>query len=225
MKGNEHFAHGTNKKTEALDIETEESTAWANVSSKASAAVSFWNGFLRLRSDDSDIDAKQVARILCIVRAVSWVESRHGTGTGSGTHPDRDPMQCGNPGDVWWQELTDCSLDQDRFVGGPSKPNHDACELPNAAASTSGFPADAAVSKLGDAKKGHNDGNFTALMSYYWGIPILIHKTNTKAGDKTYQCGDLSHDRLVAGAVAYNGGGVSDYKQRIEDALTLIGCL
>ena len=56
-------------------------------------------------------------------------------------------------------------------------------------------------------------------MSYCWGVPFLIWKINNPAGDPTYQCQDLSRDRLVAGAVAYNGGGDPKYQAKINAAL------
>jgi hypothetical protein len=53
----------------------------------------------------------------------------------------------------------------------------------------------------------------------------LIHKINTEAGDPTYQCRALERSRVVAGAVAYNGGGDPNYEAKINGALDMIGCL
>lgn len=198
-----------------------EQTAWDAVSSIADAALTYWNGFMGLSSAGQPLTAEQISRLLCIIRAVSWVESNHGTGPGSAAI---DPMQCANPGDAWWKELSDCSHSQDHFVLGPGLSNYDACKLP-AAAVASGLTDDANVFNLDDITQGHSDPKFKSVMSYYWGIPFVIFKINKTAGDKTYQCGDLSTDRLVAGAVAYNGGGVADYEIRIRTALLDSGCL
>jgi hypothetical protein len=206
---------------------TQEETAWLAQASRAGAAVQFWNEFFNLQQgpkNDQPLSAKGGARILTLVRAISWVESRHGTGTG--TSARKDPMQCGNPDD-FWAELVDCSIQQDRFISGPGRPNFDACELPDAAAGDSDFPNDAKISQLGNGAQGHDDAAFNAVMSYSWGVPIFVHKMNTRAGSKTYQCGSLSDDRLIEGAVAYNGGGdpggPAGYRQKIKDAIALIG--
>ena len=201
----------------------DESEAWANVSAIASQALDFWNSFLGLQSSDQVITPDQVSRLFCIIRAVSWVESAHGTGAGASASVD--PMQCGNPADSWWIELTDCSGGQDRFVGGPGKPNFNACELPGAAAATGNLPDQANVNAMADPTQGHSDPSFNMTMSYFWGTPFLIFKINSQAGDPTYQCGDLNTDRLVAGAVAYNGGGDPDYEAKIRLAITTSGCL
>ena len=70
---------------------------------------------------------------------------------------------------------------------------------------------------------GHSNTAFAWAHSYVWGIPCLIHRINTTATDPAFACGDLSRLRLINGAVACNGGGVPDYRQRIIDALTEFG--
>lgn len=85
------------------------------------------------------------------------------------------------------------------------------------------FPAAARRSFLSKLKNGHSDTAFAQAHSYVWGIPYLIHRINTSAYDNAYACGDLSRKRLIDGAVAYNGGGVPDYRQRIIDALDEFG--
>jgi hypothetical protein len=169
----------------------------------------------------------QIARLVEISRAVSWVESKHGTYTG-GTQPKRDPMQCGNPADAWWKELTGQTTKKSRFVGGKNASNYNSDELPAAAEADGRFPANARVSSLGDKKQGHNDGAFNAVLSYYWGVVWLLHRCNTPPivnGGKMYSCGDLNRDRLIGGAVNYNGGGDPDYKTKIVDALRLFNGL
>jgi len=98
-----------------------------------------------------------------------------------------------------------------------------AKEVQGAAEGTGGFPPRASFSSLTDKLDGHDDSGFTPTHNYTWGVIYLVHKINTEAGDRSYQCGNLACQRLVAGAVAYNGGGVADYEQRIIVALTLIG--
>ena len=206
----------------------DEAAAWASHKDIASASVKFTNDFLGLRKNGSTttkLADADLSRLVDIVRAISWVESRHGTGSGS-TKPKVDPMQCGNPNDSWWKELTGQTDSADRFIRGGGITNLDADELPDAAASATGFEPKAKLSKLGaDLNKGHNAAGFAIEHSYYWALPILIHKTNTKAGDKTYQCGGLTRVRLVTGAVRYNGTGDADYETNIGDALDLFGGL
>jgi hypothetical protein len=196
---------------------------WTDVQSAAEDSVAFWNDFLGLRhgaKNDQTLGSAEVAKIELIVRAVSWVESRHGHGSGASAVVD--PVQCGNPADAWWKTLTNQLGKGDRFVRGPGLTNLDARDLPTEAAKDAGFPAAAKLSSLKKTTDGHKDANFQEVMSFFWGIPYLIHRTNTKAGDRTFQCGDLSDARLINGAVEYNGGGIKDYRKRIEDALALI---
>jgi hypothetical protein len=205
-----------------IDDAAEEAAAWANVSGIARNALSFWNTFIGLQSGANPLDPNGtgIAQLTCLIRAVSWVESGHGTGTGASAA--KDPMQCANPDDSWWKELINCAVQQDRFVCGVGKPNFNACELPAKAAGDQTFPAQAKLSVLNDQSTGHSDGNFNRTMSYYWGVPFLIHKTN---GNPTYQCGSLTRSRMVAGAVAYNGHGDEQYKDKINHALDMIGCV
>ena len=101
------------------DTSAEEASKWAVHSARAEAAFAFWKSFLELRvgaANDQPLTGVQANRFNTTIRAVSWVESRHGTG--SGTEPGRDPMQCANPADVWWMELTGQTTEEDRFIGG-----------------------------------------------------------------------------------------------------------
>lgn len=205
----------------------EEAQKWAPLSAIAQQAFDFWNTFLDLRAgaaNDQLLSPSQVNNFYTIIRAVSWVESRHGTGTGN--QPARDPMQCGNPGDSWWQELTGQSTAQDRFVGGPNAGNYDASKLPGAVQGIATFSPKAKLTLLQDQTAGHNDAAFGMIMSFNWAVPILIQKTNTKPniqGGKSYQCGDVSRARLTGGAVNYNGGGDPNYGQEISDTIDIIG--
>ncbi|NOC83833.1 hypothetical protein [Ruegeria sp. HKCCD6428] len=214
------------KLSETESALTDESNKWSSVRALAQAALDFHIGFLGCRmgaAHSTQLDANAKERILKIVRAVSWVESKHGT-AGS-NQPKRDPVQAGNPNDKWWKELTGQSGQGSRFIRGPNLSNLWANELAGMAEATAGFEGDAQMSKLGDKKKGHSDAKFSQAHSYYWGIVYLIHRINTSAGDKSFQCGSLSRSRLIDGAVSYNGGGDARYRQKIESALALIGDL
>ena len=193
----------------------------------ALAAIDFWNGFLILRmgaAGDKPLDAAALQRLAAIVRAVSWVESKHGTATtNQGT---RDTMQCGHPQDAWWRQVTSAGRPgQDRFITGPGGTNFWAGDLPEAAERAAGFPAAATISGLGNQALGHDDPAFNPTLSYHWGVPFLVHKINASAGAVTFKCGDLSRDRLIDGAVAYNGGGDPRYRDKIVEALALSGGL
>lgn len=215
------------KEKDDRDLKTVEKQKWADVSSLAESALDFHLDFLDSRmgaNHKTALDATARARLLRIIRAVSWVESKHGT-VGA-NQPERDPMQCGNPADAWWRELTGQSGNGSRFIRGPKHAkNFWASELAAGAEGSSGFPSSAELARLCEKTKGHSDSAFAHAHSYYWGVVYLIHRINTTAGDKSYQCGDLSRDRLVNGAKEYNGGGVPDYKDKINDALQLIGDL
>jgi hypothetical protein len=175
-------------------------------------------------SNNRSLSSDEVSRLMCIIRAVSFVESRHGSVVGA-NHEDLDPMQCGNPVDSWWRELTGQTATYSRFVGGPGADDYNSNELPGAVESTA--PSSVRISRLVDPRDGHNDPNFNPAMSYFWGIVWLLHRSNTGAGtqDRFFKCGECLRDRLINGAVRYNGGGVADYRQRIESALYEIGCM
>ena len=162
-------------------------------------------------------------RLLTIVRAVSIVESRHGT-VGA-NQPQRDPLQSGNPADSWWRELTGQSGQGSRFRRLPPRDNYWANEIGARLAAWPGFDPAAALSRLADPRAGHGQASFSPNHSYVWGILYLIHRINSEAGEQSYQCGGLARDRLINGAVSYNGGGDPAYRRKIEAALTEIGGL
>lgn len=202
----------------------EESQAWSALAPTVAMALGFWKDYLKLQTDSGDIDVGGLRKLTQIIRAVSWVESQHGTGTGPG-QAARDPMQCGNPNDVWWRELTG-QVDQVDYLArwnGQSASVVAADKLADAAKAAIGFPISASLDLLGDDTNGHNDVAFSPVHSFVWGIPYLLHRMNTAQGDRTYDCGDLARDRLVTGAVKYNGGGDPNYGTKIDAALRLIG--
>lgn len=213
------------------DSAKSESDLWELQKTRASTALDFWEKFLALRQGTNntlDLTPEYRGNWLCLIRAVSWVESKHGT-SGS-QQPARDPMQCGNPNDAWWKSVTkqlpdfgmdgDASNDKyDRIIGGPNVSNYWSFELPAAAAMATTFPEAAKLSTLGDIKLGHKDEKFNPDMSYFWGIPYLIHRVNVKADGKTFKCGVYSKNRMIEGATTYNGGGDPSYKTKLLNAV------
>jgi hypothetical protein len=213
----------TRVKKTALPPPTE-AVLWSHQRPQASAALDFVIGFLGCRmgrNRDQPLDANARARLLTLVRAVSVVESRHGTA--GNNQPARDPLQAGNPADAWWREFTGPSGTGSRFIRGPGLTNLYAGDLGDAAETSTGFPAAARRGLLSALRRGHQDAGFSAAHSYVWGIMYLIHRVNSAAGDPTFACGSLGRERLLAGVVTYNGGGVPDYRQRLEAALREIG--
>lgn len=202
-----------------------ESDLWKVQAATAKQALDFVIDFLgcRMNGSDSDtLDATARDRLLAILRAVSIVESRHGTVGKS--QPKRDPLQCGNPGDVWWKEFTGQLGTGSRFIRHPSfKQNYWANEVGDGAEKAASFPPAAKRSLLATLNDGHKNAGFAPAHSYVWGTLYLIHRINHAGGDPSYQCGDLSRDRLIDGAVSYNAGGVPDYKDRLVAALAEFG--
>jgi len=202
-----------------------ESDLWKVQATTAKQALDFVINFLGCRMNGSDSDALDATardRLLAILRAVSIVESRHGT-VGK-NQPKRDPLQCGNPGDVWWKEFTDQLGTGSRFIRHPSfKQNYWANEVGDGAEKAASFPPAAKRSLLATLNDGHKNTGFAPAHSYVWGTLYLIHRINHAGGDPSYQCGDLSRDRLIDGAVSYNAGGVADYRDRLVAALAEFG--
>ena len=186
---------------------------WDKQKQAAQDALNYWIEFLNLRMGNDQkggpITDACTKKLLDVIRAMSWVESHHGT-VGQ-NHPEQDPMQSGNPNDHWWQSIQGQDP-PDRIVGGPGKGNWNLGDLPG----VTGIPA---------PPNGHNDPKFTPEMSYLWGVLGLIQKMNTgpDGGGRTYRCGDCSWGQLIAGATAYNGGGDPNYEQKIKDALKMFG--
>jgi hypothetical protein len=205
---------------------TDEQTRWVPLSTTAAGAFTFWKDFFILRmgpSNDQNLSPAAINNFMTIIRAVSWVESKHGTA--GANFPARDPMQCGNPADVWWQQLIALGSPvpgRERFVTGPGGSNYWAEELPGAVAPIATFPDQAEVGHLADKRNGHRDARFNPQTSFYWGVPFLIQKINKIPSGATYKCDDASRERMINGAVAYNGGGDPNYRRKIEEAWELI---
>lgn len=152
-------------------------------------------------------------KLKCIIRAISWVESRHGTGAGN--HPGRDPMQVGHPDDEAHKSITDQNDQRGPIREGPlpGVPNYD--DLPGRI--NQPYPPG-----------GHRDPEFGPDDSFRWGIPWYFMRSNQS--DKSprpksaWNLGDCSWDRLIDGAERYNGGGDPGYRDKVKDALKQSGC-
>ena len=194
-------------------VEEREARLWKDQQGRADKALDFWNDFLNLRmgndANGPPMSKECEEKFRGLIRAVSWVESQHGGGAGN--QPARDPMQSGNPNDQWWQGITGV-IAPDRIIGGPGKGNWNLNQLPGATG-------------LGAPGTGHQSPQFNPDLSYYWGVLGLIHKTNNgpKGGGRTYRCGEGSWDQMIDGAEKYNGGGDPNYRQKVTDALKMMG--
>ena len=200
-----------------------EARLWPSIQPGAEDSVRFWNIFFALRSGSNALTISQVQRLIDLVRAVCWVETKHGTYAGGASRGLVDVMQCADLRNPWWKELITRSSGSDRFVGGPGRSSWWADQLPAAAAADPLFDQAAAITTLTRPAAGSSDSNFSPIHSLYWGVPLLLEKMNGAAGSRTYQCGDLDRSRLLAGARAYNGGGDSLYERKVDAALKLFG--
>lgn len=200
-----------------------ESALWVSLEPTATAAVDFWVRFMDMRkAGNGALSTTETANLLRIVRAVSWVESRHGTGTGSS--PAVDPMQCSNPADAWWPQVIGKGTMFDRYVGGPSAKNYHANELAAAVTLDAVWPAKAKLDELVDRSKGHRDAKFNNIMGFHWAVPHLFWKINAKAGGRPfYRFDNVTRLELLDGADEYNGGGDPAYRSKVDQALTEAG--
>lgn len=202
--------------SEAVSLVSEQDL-WKPLQPIALSAILFWQSFMQLkRAGKQPLTTTDIDHLMRILRAVSWIESKHGSGMGN--QPARDPIQCGNPNDAWWPQLAGSGTVFDRYVGGSGARNYYANELP-AAAADAGLPVLAQLVSLADPKKGHRDPSFNPTMSFYWGLPHLIWKTNKTAGREFYLFDTLGRSELLNGADAYNGNGDPAYREKIDNAL------
>jgi hypothetical protein len=73
---------------------TSEENLWQAHVASARAALDFWATYMALAggaSNNRSLSSDEVSRLMCIIRAVSFVESRHGSVVGA-NHGDLDPM-------------------------------------------------------------------------------------------------------------------------------------
>jgi hypothetical protein len=210
--------------TKIVPLPADEKTKWAKLSKTASNAIEFWAAFLDLlqgTNNDEALTANEKARLLLLLRAMSWVESRHGTGSGMSTAA-KDPMQCGS--DAWWSELSGPPGAGSFLKRGPSFGGGIyAGDLANKAAKDAAFPSEAKLSVLSNPQDGAKDAKFNPIMSFYWAVPLLVHRMNRAAGQQTFQCGDLSPTRLLDGAARYNAGGFDAYRLCVEKVVRELG--
>jgi uncharacterized protein RhaS with RHS repeats len=195
-------------------VQERESRLWQDQQGRAQKAFDYWAKFLDLRMGNNTSggpisdDCKK--KFMLVIRAISWVESQHGTA--GAQQPGSDPIQSGNPNDTWWQTLLGNKGNGDRFIGGPNVGKWWASELPGA----TGYPV---------PKNGHNDAAFNADLSYFWGVPYLIHLINKHNG-KTYTCGKCDLNQMLEDAAAYNGqgrgAGDPEYLNKLKQAVKLI---
>jgi hypothetical protein len=196
------------------------------------AYLNFWTEWLGLADNNRNPigdDCKK--KLKCMVRAILWVESKHGTA--GANHPGRDPMQVGNPADPAWAHI---SNQPDLVKGGQlgprpirrgDRPGVGWADLPAAVAREPMLPNGIDPTNL--PRAGHRDPKFDQNMSVFWGILWYLYTMNQQ--DKTpngpraaWNCQDCSWDHLTQGAVDYNGEGNPNYRQEIEEALRLSGC-
>lgn len=215
VDGTNLYEYVTSNPTNFLDpmglqtLKEQEQAGWDKHKGAAEAALNFWKDFLNLRQGDKPVSDECMAKMLNMLRAMSWVESKHGTA--GANQPGRDPLQSGNPRDEWWASL-EGTANRDRIIGGPGKGNWWLHELPRA----TGKPA---------PKGGHDNPAFKPADSYLWGALAFIQKmnNNNNKDDRTFKCGDCSDERLFNGALDYNGGGDPKYGDKLKEALKLIG--
>ena len=211
------------KKQEKTEAEKEQE-AWDKHKQKASDYLDFWLSHMGMvGADGKAISDECKKNLLRIIRMVSWVESKHGTGTGN--EPAKDPMQSGNPKDAWWKELSGQSEKGNRFIGGDKCPNYWGGEIADdegfkKAAKDKKIPEEASdLSRLKDKKEGHKDEKYTAEMSYFWGILYLLHQLRE---GQFYKCKCDDIDEMITRAKNYNGGGDPEYENKLKKAKELI---
>lgn len=200
--------------------------------------LDFWLDWLGARkSDEGGTNRRPISKeckgkLKCLIRAISWVESRHGTGTGN--QPKRDPMQVGNPNDDAHKSITGVITQPGPVREGPlpGVPKYD--ELPGRMKNPLPGDGPAAPEPFKNPTyeyppDGHNSESFTPADSFFWGILWYIMRTNQRDGlsppRAAWNFRNCSMDYLIDGAEAYNGGGDPAYRDKIIAALKLSGCM
>jgi RHS repeat-associated protein len=199
--------------------------------------LDFWLEWLGAKEIDSKGKRNAVSqacrdRLKCIIRAIGYVESRHGCGTGN--HPERDPMQCGNPADSCTKGLTGVTSE-----GGPTREGKlpgvktfddipTRLQKPQKDDGTAKVPSRFSDSKYKIPSKGHQDPLWTPEDSCFWGVLWYIYRTNQRDGlskpNGAWNMRDCSWEHLLSGAGNYNGKDPPGYRKKVEDAMKTIGC-
>jgi len=197
---------------------------WPAFADLAKKAFDFYASFFGLRAgvtQDRPLTAEERNRWLLLIRAVAWVETRHGTANAA--DPWRDPLQCGVREHAWWSELTGRTPVVNRFVAGADGFECDSNALPRLVAQDHAFPPSANLAALGDASRGNLDPAFSVEMSFFWAIPYLLQMANARvSGGSTYMCGECGRPRLLDAAEAY-GGGAPGFRVKVDQALADLG--
>ena len=217
-------------------VEDEE---WDKMKKFAEDALKYWIEFLDMRQgkDDAKLTDKCKEKMLCVIRAMSWSESRHG-GASEGAQPGRDPMQVGDPRNSFWKQLTDKDLrNSGRIVGNRSKTRpgvwiddipsivkDQEIHLPiNGGTSTWILPRVDGVlpTDLTKPTRGHENTEFTPKMSYFWGVFYWLKRTG---GNKPWTCGNCDWKYLIDGAEAYNSAPKVRHREKIVGFLEKTKC-
>ena len=143
-------------------------------------------------------------------------------------------MQSADPENVWWRELTGQTNQANIFDRGPGVVPVDARELVPRVSVEEDVPeggnwydemySDPSRPRDGwNPTHGHANPFLDAAKSYFWGVPYLMQQINRKA--KNARCCELTRKDLIDAAVDYNGGGDPRYRQKITDAVNLMGCM
>ncbi len=156
-------------------LDPQEEEWWDEVKGIAVPTISFWVNWLR---EDDQNDCPDL--LVCIIRAISWVESRHGHGTGN--HANRDPMQVGNPNDSAWKNIgiNDSNGLGDRPVRQGSLPGLSWKDIPanvNQIINPTPPPDPPVLPYAIDPTflpaNGHQNNDFTKQMSYFGLLPFF----------------------------------------------------
>ena len=213
-----------------------EEDAWKKQKDHAEQALNYWIRFLGLKmgkNNDKDLDEKCKKRLLAMIRAMSWAESRHGASPARpNQHPAKDPLQSGDPRNPFWKSITDGKpKNGGRIIpnkkgnrGGiwvdelPGSVKGGILKLPDGKVLIIPNPKGVLPSELDKPKEGHRDPKFTPKMSYFWGVFYYLKRTG---GRTPFNCGDCTWETLIKGAVEYNSAqhkGVN-HRKKIEDFL------
>lgn len=172
--------------------------------------------------------------MICIIRAISWAESRHGHGAGATAA--RDPMQVGNPMDSAWKNIginPETAFDKRPVRQGvltglswkqiPADVNGiiNPTPAPNPPVLTY------TINPLFHPNDGHQNASFTKEMSYFWGIIWYFYSLQQvmPPGEvAAWRLGNCKPKLLIDGAEKYNGGGDTNYVNVIKDGLKKSCC-
>ncbi len=211
---------------------------WAEAKEMVSASLDFWASWLREGEDGKDAENPCPNLMMCVMRAISFNESRYGKG--SGNQPARDPMQVGNPGDVAWQNIgvNTSSAPGNRLVRQGALPGMSWAQTAvNVNSIINGPPAPSppklpfTIDPLLHPSNGHNSPQFTKEMSYFWGTAWFLYGLQqvAPAGKRAaWRFGDCDPGVLFKAARHYNGTGAGagdqEYARKLKEAMKRSCC-